>query len=290
MSASEPRTQRSGVSGCPALPLTPLRCVRGSDADPTAKGLRLIFLAFFFPLAVYLLFLGFVNRHRHPLIVSGIWDGIGLIFGASGFLLFAGPAVLSTLSERWRLFWLLGKGDISRAAAEGAWPMGVFLACLYFLLIVGGAAMYLWRQRYLTAIYNTNAETVERLVIDICKQLGTTPLRSGDLFVLGSSPGIPPSREHKEAVSPTLPYERGSPAILEVDSFPLMRHVTLRWEPAAAPLRPIVESELSRRLSETAADDGLLGGWLLTLGFVLLMFDLLGAFFLFLLNLRLFLR
>jgi glycosyltransferase involved in cell wall biosynthesis len=30
-SGSEPRTQRSGVSGRPALPLTPLRCVRGSD-------------------------------------------------------------------------------------------------------------------------------------------------------------------------------------------------------------------------------------------------------------------
>ncbi len=29
---SEPRTQRSGVSGCPMHPLTPLRCVRGSDS------------------------------------------------------------------------------------------------------------------------------------------------------------------------------------------------------------------------------------------------------------------
>src|SRR5579883_347547 len=28
---SEPRTQRSGVSGCVGRPLTPLRCVRGSD-------------------------------------------------------------------------------------------------------------------------------------------------------------------------------------------------------------------------------------------------------------------
>jgi len=28
---SEPRTQRSGVSGSAGRPLTPLRCVRGSD-------------------------------------------------------------------------------------------------------------------------------------------------------------------------------------------------------------------------------------------------------------------
>jgi len=29
--ASEPRTQRSGVSGRPKKPLIPLRCVRGSE-------------------------------------------------------------------------------------------------------------------------------------------------------------------------------------------------------------------------------------------------------------------
>jgi hypothetical protein len=33
-STSEPRTQRSGVSGR-AMPLTPLRCVRGSDGTET---------------------------------------------------------------------------------------------------------------------------------------------------------------------------------------------------------------------------------------------------------------
>lgn len=240
------------------------------------KGLRLIVLAFFFPLAIYLLVLGFLNRHRHPLLVSGVWDGIGLIFGVSGFLLFAGPAILSALSERWRLFWLLGKGDISAAVAEGAWPMWMFLACLYFLLIVGGSAWYLWRQRSHTAIYNTDADTIERTVIDICKERGINPMRSGDLFLFGASPSSDFGGEPS--------------AILEIDSFPLMRHVTLRWEPAVSPLRRIVETELRLRLSETVADDGLLGGWLLILGFVLLSFDLTGAFFLIVLNLHLFLR
>jgi hypothetical protein len=260
-----------------------------------AKGLRLILLVFFFPLAVYLLLLGFLNRHRHPLLVSGVWDGIGLIFGVSGFLLFAGPAVLSTVSDRWRWFWLLGKGDVSLATAEGAWPMWMFLALLYFLLVVGGAALYLWRQRRLTAIYNTHAETVERAVTDICKELGVNLTRSGDLFLLGPSDGFILSRDREGAVEP-LAYDRGSdfasqqPAILEVHSFPLMRHVTLCWEPAASPLRRIVETELSRRLSEMLSDDGLLGGWLLTLGLLLLSFNLAGAFFLILLNLRAFLR
>ena len=257
----------------------------------------MIVLAFFFPLAIYLLVLGFLNRHRHPVLVSSVWDGIGLTFGVSGFLLFAGPAMLSTLSERWRLFWLLGKGDISLAVAEGAWPMWTFLAFLYFLLIVGGSAWYLWRQRSQTAIYNTNADTIECTVIDICKEQGINPMRSGDLFLFGAAPSSDLSRDRKGAVEEApFPYGRGSDlgaeptAILQIDSFPLMHHVTLRWEPAAPPLRRIVERELSRRLAETVADGGLLGGWLLILGFILLSFDLAGAFFLIVLNLHPFLR
>jgi len=46
-----------------------------------------------------------------------------------------------------------------------------------------------------------------------------------------------------------------------------------------APLRRVVEAELSRRLSEIAVDDNLLGSWLLTGGLVLLSFDLAGVFF-----------
>lgn len=265
----------------------------------------MIFLAFLFPLAIYLLVLGFLNRGRHPLLVSGVWDGIGLLFGVSGFLLFAGPAVLSTLSERWRLFWLFGPA-VSIAGADGAWPLWSFLALLYFLVVVGGAALYLRRQRRLTAIYNSNAGLVERTLLDICKKLGMEPVCSGGLFVFGLS-GRPeqtaivthPSFDRKSAVSierltrtdPSNP-DGGldQPAILEVESFPLFHHVTLRWDPAASPLRRVVETELSRRLSETLSDESLLGSWLLTLGFLLLSFDMVCVFILVLLNLRIFVR
>ncbi len=69
-------------------------------------------------------------------------------------------------------------------------------------------------------------------------------------------------------------------AILDVDGFPLMRHVTLRWDPVDSPLRPILETELIHRLSETPADENPLGGWLMTIGFLLLCFDLAGTLFL----------
>jgi len=42
---SQPRTQRGGVSGCAALLLTPLRCVRGSDAYLPAEPVRVDWIA-----------------------------------------------------------------------------------------------------------------------------------------------------------------------------------------------------------------------------------------------------
>lgn len=268
----------------------------------------MILLAFFFPLAVYLLVLGLINRHRHPLLISGVWDGIGLIFGVSGFLLFAGPAILSALNERWRMFWLLGKSDVPLAGADGARQFWMFLSLLYFLLIVGGAAYFFWRQRRLTAIYNARAAQVERAVMDVCEKLGINPVHSGDLFLFGLSLGLSSERRgsngepiqaphylpsairagpgHLETVPAIAAEERTTDrtileqtAILEVESFPLMRHVTLRWDPVDSPLRRMLESELSHRLSETYSDDSPLGCWLLTIGVVLLAFDLAGAFF-----------
>ena len=264
----------------------------------------MIFLAFLFPLAVYLLVLGVINRRRRPLLVSGVWDGIGLLFAVSGFLLFAGPAVFSSLNERWRMYWLLGQADAALGRPDGAWQLWVFLSILYFALVIGGAVFYFWRQRHVTAVYNVEAEEVEQTVTAICEGLGLDPVRSGSMFLFGLSPGFAPkprggSSEHIQAPhylpvaghepKETMPATASQPlapdsavvgqtAILEMDSFPLMSHVTLRWDPADAPLRQLIESELSQQLAETPAPDSALGAILLTLGFFLLTCVCAGAF------------
>jgi hypothetical protein len=128
----------------------------------------------------------------------------------------------------------------------------------------------------------------------VCEQLGFNPVRSGDMFLFGQPLGFVSEHhggqgkfaapENKAAVV-TANQGLEQPAILNVDSFPLLRHVTLRWDPANAPVRKIVESELSRYLSEQVSDESLVGGWLITLGLVLLSFNLTGTFFLIVLNL-----
>ncbi|HWG42008.1 MAG TPA: hypothetical protein VN688_04420 [Gemmataceae bacterium] len=270
----------------------------------------MIFLAFFFPLAIYLLALGAINRRRRPLLVSGVWDGIGLLFGISGFLLFAGPAILSSFNERWRMTWLLGR-DAPLATADRAWQFWIFLSLLYFALVVGGAALLLWRQRHLTAIYNVEVVQIEQALMQICQGLGLNPVHSGGLFLFGLTLGQSAERRDgkgeriqaphylpaalraagRESLEPLSPGSLApdstvleQSAILELESFPLMRHVTLRWDPADSPLRQIVETELTHRLAETPTRESALGGWLLTCGFLLLVLGFTIAFALVVIN------
>jgi hypothetical protein len=271
----------------------------------------LILLAFFLPLAIYLSVLGLLNRRRHPLLLSGVWDGIGLLFGVSGFLFFVGPAIFSSISERWRLTWLLGKGDMPLAGPDGVWQFWVFLSIVYFVLVVAGSAFYLWRQRHLTAVYNADVAQIDRALTQICEELGLNPVRSGGLFLFGMSLGLSGERRGGSTIQAPHYLPTGvrvsagqletssvsaakevadvtvleQTAILELDSFPLMRHVTLRWDPADCPLRQVVEAELARRLAQMPSEDNMLGGWLLVLAGLLLTFVMAGSFLLILINL-----
>jgi hypothetical protein len=252
----------------------------------------LILLAFLLPLAVYLVLLGAVNRRPHPLVVSGVWDCIGLLFATSGFLLLGGPAILSSLHERWRLYWLLGQAP--GPGGEGPWPLWMVLSALYFLLVLLGSAWALHRRRHLTAIYNVEPVAVEQTLAEVCARLGLRPVRSGNLLLFGivAGPAVEPpagltdgipapahlATTRPVAASPTAPGGRAAQAaVLEVDAFPLMNHVTLRWDPADPPLRHDIEAALRQRLSETLGPASDLGGWLLLVGSTLLFGTALGA-------------
>jgi hypothetical protein len=233
-----------------------------------------IFIVFLIPLGVYLLVLGYINRQPRPVFVSGTWDFIGILFAGSGFLLFGGPAVLSSLNESWRHFWLLGETSGARDNLLEQRLFWLTLSALYFLLVVAGSALILWRQRHRTSIYNVEPALVEAVLEEVCEQHGLAPIRSGNLFVFGLSldrPAFPPAAPAEGIQAPhALPLlaqkapvvasgERpdeilvGQNAVLEVEPFETMRHVTLRWDPADSPLRPVIEAELQRRLQVLGA-------------------------------------
>ena len=187
-------------------------------------------------------------------MLAGTWDFAGVLFAVSGFVLAGGPALLGGLDERSRLFWLLGEtGAAGDGPDNGTFWIAVRL--LYFAVVAGGAAVLLWRARRLTSVYNVESATVVSALEQAFQRLGHTPIRSGDSYIL--------------VVGPTV----------QVDAFPLMRHVTLRWEPAVSAARRAIERELRRALAESAPSlqESVVGWMLLMLGVTLILFALFGA-------------
>jgi hypothetical protein len=261
-----------------------------------AKDFSLILLAFLLPFSIYLLLLGIINRRPHPVVMPGTWDFAGLLFAASGFLLVTGPAVITSGSESWRMFWLFGSKAGIPAVEESAARIWGLLATLYFGIVVGGAIYLLRQRRGLTAIYNIRPEAFEKVLAQVFATLNLNPLRSGNLFVFGTGNAYPAPRRQSRAIqaphhipgsaeiltNPDAATEEqelfNETAVLEMDPFGALRHVTLRWEPASTMLRHEVETELSRVLSRTPTSPGPVGDWLVLIAMGLIGFNLLTTF------------
>jgi hypothetical protein len=260
----------------------------------------LIFLALLVPLAVYLIALGFLNRRRTPLLVPGTWDVWGLLFASSGFWLLGGPAILSGLHENWRQLWLYGRYSghlLDQGDNESLW---VLLAVLYFLAVVAVAAWQLWRARRLTSIYQINPDAIPGALGEVAERLGLHLAHTGPLYAFSTDspegkasrsqaftaaqPGPGPPLMGHSPDSPPIPAPDGQMAVVEVDPFPLLRHVTLRWHTEGSLMRRQVEQELVRLLRSTPTPENDVGGWLQVLGLGLLCFCSLGCVTLQILN------
>jgi hypothetical protein len=246
----------------------------------------LILLAFLLPFSVYLLILGIVNRRSHPVLVPGTWDFVGILFAASGFLLVVGPAIITSASERWRVFWLFGTqgGGVPPLDDETVRSWGM-LAVLYFGTVVLGAVYLLRARRGLTAIYNVEAEAFENALAQALGALGLKPLRSGHLFVLNPRGSL--DAASLESITAASPSDRplagaaaasATAAVLDVDPFRALRHVSLRWQPIDAPLRRVVENELERTLARVPSTNHAVGDWFVLLALALIAFNLFATF------------
>jgi hypothetical protein len=256
----------------------------------------LIFVAFLFPLAVYCLVLGLINRRGRPLMVSAAWDFAGLLFAASGFLAFGLPALLSGFSEHgrrlalfgrppsadgaWSWFWDLFEGLCSTLFAVGSGP--VLLA--YFGVVVIGCACVLWRRQGQTSVYNVHPDVLDEVLAGVLDAGGLVWSRAGQRYFIGRADKVhplPPSPtsilrpEHlpaaeKRGAYPTSAEDIERSAYLEVDPSPALCHATLHWETQDEDLRKLVEAELAHALAEVRTRHNSAGAWLLTAGIILL--------------------
>lgn len=232
------------------------------------------FLAFLFPLAVYFLILGLINRRRRPMLVPGPWDFGGLLFAASGFLLFGGPAILVALRERWQITSILSPRRAAQWPGIDAFNFWVMLSVLYFAVVVGGSAILLWRRRMQLAIYNIHPGVLDEALAQALDRLGLPWSRSGQQVYIGlaTNPRVQKASIEGEAgrsQAATVDLI-GYPARLEVDPSPLLCHVTLLFHQMNGPLRQEIESELSQVLNQVETHGNQVGLWFLALSFLLL--------------------
>lgn len=231
----------------------------------------LLFLSFLFPLALYCSFLFMVNRRLRPMMLSGLWDCVALLFGLSGFLLVVMPGLIWYCYQR-ELRGLIGDENTPPGsdAFDAVWSLWWAIWFVYFLIALGGAAWLLYARSSRSVIYNIEPRAFEDNLAQTLERLGLNYQRQGPRWTIASLPGQGPHADVdvlplNTAISEN-PLAQRSPgeAQLEVDSFAPMCHVTLHWLTVSSPLlRREIEVELARTLAEVETQENPAASWLL---------------------------
>jgi hypothetical protein len=227
-------------------------------------------IAFLFPLALYCLILALVNRRRRPVMVSGPWDFAGVLLGLSGFILAGGPAILDGFHRRWLTLWLTS-ADYRGTRLDEKHLYWVSLWAAYFVLVVGVCALVFWLRRWQTSIYNIQPAAADTALGQALDRLGLSWERYGNrLVVHPPTPwSAPPVKGLEVAREETLG--------IQVEPFPALRHVSLRWSTDGGLLRDRIEQELAEVLRHVNTCDNPAAVWFTSFGaglLSLMLFDI----------------
>jgi hypothetical protein len=235
----------------------------------------LILLLCLFPLASYCLFLAFVNRSRHPVLVRGTWDFAGVLLALSGFLVLGGPAILNGLYGERRVAWVLGgRGHFLPGLDQHEWYLWAVVWLSYYFGLIAGSAYLLWRRRRLLSIYNIDPEQFDRLLAAALRGLGLGGLRMGSRVViegLGRGPSEALPVDPADGTGPT------TVAVLEVEPFTAMRHISLAWLDDRSSIQREIEIELEKVLAEAPPARESVAGWFLAFALSLYCVTIAGA-------------
>jgi hypothetical protein len=243
--------------------------------------LLLLLPTFLFPVAVYFLALGTINRRPNPLLLPGVWDFAGLLFATSGFLIVGGPVLLRELYGLWH-FHLLADPPKANWLIDASRSLRQAGLVLYFVLVVGGAVLMLRVRRKLTVIYNVEPAVFDEVCAQLLDGLGYLWARAGNQIVIraGGKAGMmsrgsaaPATPTSPAPLSPQPPARSATdpipPTLLQLEPSPKLCHVVLAWSPTDSPTRQEVERELDKVLADVPTLNNPLGSWFLLAGSVL---------------------
>ena len=233
--------------------------------------LLLLLALFLFPIAVYCTVLGLMNRRSQPLMVSGAWDFVGVLVATSGFLLFVGPAMLSgTFRQSLRELPFSRDSPSLAAAVEETWAAWWVAWILYYVFVLGGAALLVWLRRRTTVIYNVDPPTLETALARTAQRLGLAMHRLGNRVFLAARQPVPTtgSTEVSAELLPPLaqpPRWPSEQVVMDVEAFSMLSNVSLHWRSGSPEARADLKRELERSLAEVVTPDSAVGAWLLTI-------------------------
>jgi hypothetical protein len=237
-----------------------------------------LLLLFLFPVALYFLALAFLNRRPHPTMLPGSWDFLGLLFAASGFLLFVAPALLRGLFRQILQDMTFAEERPSADAVSAVISLQWLTWGLYYLLVVGGGLLLAWLRAAKSVVYNIAPEELEHALDRACARLGLVATRSGTRLHLayGAAPAgkaeampegilgaVSAAPLNGPADAPPRPNLSGGEAVVDVEPFPALWNATLHWRSDSGDLRRVVETELARELRDVPSYDNPVGAWML---------------------------
>ncbi len=242
-------------------------------------------LLFLFPLSVYLAVLAGLNRRERPAMVAGVWDYVGLLFGLSGFLLIAAPAILYVIYLR-SMPGMLARGVEQPVYDFFLWSWARFGLAAYYIVLVALVAYSLWVRTRAMVVYNIKPETFDHVFGDLLTGRGFRWSQKGNKWYLDQSkeaqtPAPSARSEFSEHVTAAKSIsQRPSPQpvalakqrlwhVATLDVFDLFWNVTIWWHQVPQDMRVELERDLRARLQSVPPSENPAAGWLLAASGVL---------------------
>lgn len=188
---------------------------------------------------VYLAILARINQRERPVVVSGIWDFIGLLGGMSGFLTMGMVVFVFVVQSNARYLFRQDWESLRTAWAneQQYWILSVLG---YLLIVAGMTTLTLLNRTRTLSVYNVDRAAVEQAVDGTLADTGfASAHRSGNVW-----------SETKELV--------------RMDPTPIFHHVALRFLMEDPRIREEWERALRLRLAQVVTPENPSGLWLLS--------------------------
>lgn len=219
----------------------------------------MILLILFLPVAIYLIWVGGISRQSRPVTVHGSWDFVALVFAASGLILVGIPAVITSLNDTWRRYWLTGEGIIPLASLEGSGWFWISIWFFYFVMVVALVSIFIYRRRCYTCFYNIDTCDLNQAIMVAVADSGCTHRKIGNFYIFN---------EESNAVKETM----------EVEVFPFLRHGALFFNQPEGLASRQVKYLVSNSVKQMFTQDHWSGLILMFLGFFILFITVIGQF------------